>query len=796
MKYATPKAFNPACLGLCFVLACALSTSGSAQVLPPPQPAITLDPATGWELQAHLFDSNGKALPEAPSNFRRLGEARVGELADLHSLTFRFSETITLTGIKSTPDFRIEKGGSCEAGDTFQKGATCTLLVRFTPQGPGNRLGRLSISTSGSATPMSFGIGGLGYSPVISFIPSIITTVPGTYPSSVGLLSGSWNMTVDGADRLYIADAGNNLIRSMDSSGTFKTIVSGYVDPQSVAVDTYGQIYFNVPLVSGLGSGEIYQAYDYNPAVNVVSGGIYPWDLSMDPNNRLFNEDSESSSHGAAFFQTQPYSPGTLLYDPFSYVTFPPAAFAVDSNDNLYTVYVAGGDCQIMQQSFYNAENLIKQFNRIVGGQTCGFSGDGGMAGNAEMGTIVGQITFDAAGNLYFSDSNNQRVRRVDYSTGIIRTIAGTGTAGYTGDNASATQAELNAPTGVGVNSSGAVYIISYSAASGNAQVVRKVGPGGYVNFGNQARAVASAAKQLIVSNTGNTAMTLTKEAITGANAADFTVDANSTTCILTVGTVLNAGQSCKIGIIFKPAATGARTATLTLLDNTISGTDTATLKGTGILPTPTLTVTSPAGGASFKSVTPITFSVTVTSTLTPAPTGTVQFKVDGVAHGGPVTISSGAASTSVSGLTIAGHSLSATYSGDANYAAAGPATVSIIITAVKIGSFVTLSQTVNAAGTCAAPQFAATVSGKSGLVATGQVQLLDAGTVLASGTLANGKAMLTPQRLSVGSHRITASYRGDNNYLPSVSPALVETVSPVRPCTDPVTGGGLHVSP
>ena len=51
-------------------------------------PAITLDPPTGLDLQAHTFDSKDNRLPrQAPANFRRLGEARVGEVADLHTLT-------------------------------------------------------------------------------------------------------------------------------------------------------------------------------------------------------------------------------------------------------------------------------------------------------------------------------------------------------------------------------------------------------------------------------------------------------------------------------------------------------------------------------------------------------------------------------------------------------------------------------------------------------------------------------------------------------------------------------------
>ena len=98
-------------------------------------------------------------LPPAPANFQRLGEARVGELADLHTLTLRFSQTTKITGISVTKDFKIEQGGSCVEGNVYEKGATCRLLVRFTPQGPGNRLGKITVTHSGSITPDAFGLG-------------------------------------------------------------------------------------------------------------------------------------------------------------------------------------------------------------------------------------------------------------------------------------------------------------------------------------------------------------------------------------------------------------------------------------------------------------------------------------------------------------------------------------------------------------------------------------------------------------------------------------------------------------
>ncbi len=98
--------------------------------------------------------------------------------------------------------------------------------------------------------------------------------------------------------------------------------------------------------------------------------------------------------------------------------------------------------------------------------------------------SIVGQITFDLAGNLYFTDTNNQRVRRVSAATGIITTVAGNGTAGYAGDGAESIYANLSSPTGISVDSQGQVYIISSAASTGTAQVDPQAGNSGRSSLG------------------------------------------------------------------------------------------------------------------------------------------------------------------------------------------------------------------------------------------------------------------------------------------------------------------------
>ncbi|HEY1301293.1 MAG TPA: hypothetical protein VGF07_12410, partial [Stellaceae bacterium] len=84
----------------------------------------------------------------------------------------------------------------------------------------------------------------------------------------------------------------------------------------------------------------------------------------------------------------------------------------------------------------------------VAGTGEPGFGGDGGPAARALLNGPF-DVAFDRAGNLYFSDTFNHRIRRIDARTGVITTCAGNGEADYSGDGGPAVQARLNQPYGI-----------------------------------------------------------------------------------------------------------------------------------------------------------------------------------------------------------------------------------------------------------------------------------------------------------------------------------------------------------
>ena len=179
----------------------------------------------------------------------------------------------------------------------------------------------------------------------------------------------------------------------------------------------------------------------------------------------------------------------------------------------------------------------------VAGNGIPGFSGDGG---SAEAASIFGaSLAVDNTGSIYFADYTHHVVRQISPS-GVIKTIAGTGQSGYTGDGGPAVQAKLNQPRAVAVDSSGNVFIATQTA--GGVQCVRRVSPSGMISTfagGGTTTLDGVAAMSFILPFALNAlAVSQTGELFVGAGTQVFKVAGNGTiTTVAGNGTVGVAGD-------------------------------------------------------------------------------------------------------------------------------------------------------------------------------------------------------------------------------------------------------------
>ena len=143
-----------------------------------------------------------------------------------------------------------------------------------------------------------------------------------------------------------------------------------------------------------------------------------------------------------------------------------PAGIAVTTDGNLYIA-----DMKNHRVRKVDNRGII---STIAGDGTAGYYGDGGPAHLAQLNEPSG-ITFDNGGNLYIADSKNHVIRKVD-KHGIITTLAGNNTPGYSGDNGPASNAQFNLPVQITIDSQDNFYITDQ-----NNHVIRKINSQGII---------------------------------------------------------------------------------------------------------------------------------------------------------------------------------------------------------------------------------------------------------------------------------------------------------------------------
>ena len=236
-------------------------------------------------------------------------------------------------------------------------------------------------------------------------------------------------VAVDSFGNIYISDRNNNRIRKIDiATGNISTIAGTGTAAYSGDGGPATSAAISVPLGIAIDSSDnIYFVHKGNDVIRRIdaSSGI----ISTVAGN---GTDGYSGDGGPAT--------SAQLSNPYD--------VAIDSFGNIYIT----GDSDLIRKVDHTTGYIS-----TIAGTTSGYSGDGGLATSAQLYNPDG-IALDSLGNIYIADSNGNRIRKIDASTGIITTIAGDGSAGYSGDGGPAASAVLNIPYDIELDTLDNIY--------------------------------------------------------------------------------------------------------------------------------------------------------------------------------------------------------------------------------------------------------------------------------------------------------------------------------------------------
>ena len=336
----------------------------------------------------------------------------------------------------------------------------------------------------------------------------IITTVAGNGiggfsgdngPATAASLNQPGDVSFDAAGNLYICDSGNQRVRKV-SGGTIVTVVgsgswsapwgdggpataASLIFPREIAFDAAGNLYIaeqygnRIRKVTGgtittIAGGVAGFSGDGGPAAAAslrgpsgvavdAAGNVYIADTGNYRVRKITSGTITTIAGNGSFRYGGDGGPGTSAF------LYQPNGLAMDSSGSIYIADTSNNRVRKLA-----ATGVI---TTIAGNGMASFGGDGGPATNAALNSPYG-VAVDAAGNVYIADVLNYRIRRVTPG-GLISTIAGNGSLGFSGDSGPATNASLASAMGVGADAAGNVYI----ADTGNYRV-RKVTPAGIIS--------------------------------------------------------------------------------------------------------------------------------------------------------------------------------------------------------------------------------------------------------------------------------------------------------------------------
>ncbi len=709
------------------------------------------------------------------------------------------------TGGVENLDFSLAGVADCSTQATYLPNKVCNFSVIFQPKYPGQRVGAVILLDSNNSVVGSSNIVGTGLGPLSLFVPGTIQTVAGDaswiyHPGDDGIPATTspiylpYGITVDGAGNLFIADGNNNRIRRVDAASQIVTTVVGNGSPgasgdggpatqasialpSAVAVDATGNLYF-----ADSGNHVVRRVDAFTNVITTIAGqiGTYgysgddgpgtlallnsPSGVALDVSGHLYIADTLNNVIRRLDLSTGVLSAFAGNHKAL-YSGDGGPALSASLNGPWSVTAAASGIVYIADQSNHCVRKVDTSgtITTIAGNGRPGFDGDNANAAGAVLNS-PSSVAVDVAGNIYISDSGNNRVRKINANSGVIQTVIGSGDETFQGDGNAANTAGLYGPYGLALDGAGDLFIADVFHNR-----IRMVSSNSTTLYYASIRAnKVSLPQTTMLENDGNAPLNFAAvQAVTNAK-----VDSATTTC--SPDRAVNSSLTCVIGADFAPTSVGDPViGSISIASDSPNSAQTITLQGPATkLDASIVGLTSSANPSAFGA--PVVLTATLATTGTSLPTGTVTF-LDGTSTLGTGTIdSTGIARLTISTLSLGAHTLSVSYSGDTNNESSISPNFTQI---VKVASVVKLSASPGTSTYHQNVTFTANVSTQNA-VPTGTITFFDGGTPLGTVTLdSGGFASLSTSALNVSTHQITASYSGDTVAIANTSNVISEVV-------------------
>jgi hypothetical protein len=512
---------------------------------------------------------------------------------------------------------------------TLAVSASCTVNVTFTPTAAGARSASISITDNGASSPQSAGLAGTGVVPVptVTLSPSSVSFGN----QNVGTTSGAIPVTVtnNGPGTLSISTIGITGI----NAGDFPQTNNCPISPATLAVSSSCTVNLTfTPTASGARSASLFITDNgaSSPQSTSLSGtGVVPT-VTLSPTSVSFGNQNLGTTSGVMTVTVTNSGPGLLAISSIGITGANAGDFAQTNNCPISPAALVVYSSCTVNLTFTPAASGARSASLFITDNGASSPQSASLSGNGAVPTVTLSPTSLSFGTQNLNTTSGALPVTVTNSGPGVLSIS---SIGITGTNAGDFAQTNNCPVTLAVSSSCTVSVTFTPLASGTRSAALSITDNGAsspqsaslsgtgampvvnlspasLSFGGQPLLTTSASKTVTVTNSGPGSLSISSITFTGTNSGDF---AQTNNCPTSPATLAVSG-TCTVTVAFTPVGAGARSASLTITDNGASSPQKASVTGTGVAPTVSLSPTSLSFGNQTVATTSAPMTLTVTN--------------------------------------------------------------------------------------------------------------------------------------------------------------------------------------